>query len=267
MTLEQRIYDICRNKEVRWITMEEWMNTDIWPDFPRNRDASARASNNKKTHLRGTPIIMMQLEFKAVRFRGELSKIDGHCRPESVRQGRMVFNTLIEVTIYDIGDDEELLNATYEAFDSPLSVESTAERAGFVKGKAGFFPKSVLLQSNTFKGALEVLGFKGDKYQAGVEYFLEELNIIDNWDISEVRNKKWAQCVIAFAIHSLKENRDKATSFFKDYRQDKPEHPLVDAILSAMLGADHNTGKLIKNNFIHINALFAAYNLQGVDNE
>lgn len=184
-----------------------------------------------------------------VLFNGEVINIDSHARVENWKNGKLGApkNGLVYVTLFAVNSQEEV-DFLYDQENSLDSRATNGDQVTTAILRSGYKPQTAFTKKFTGAGVWALLGLRGCLDEAFVLY-QEELKFIDALGIDkdemdkykektvngvkqkcELR-KKYSAPIMAAMLKSFKENPEKATKFWLDYRDDDES---VSSFLDAM---------------------------------
>lgn len=203
-----------RTPHIMEITVEEWINEDLFPRYKANREETKRMD---KKHLKGKLLCDDQAIVKATCLNGVLCKIDGHSRAEAWRRDQLEKPDKVIVMVYEVSSEEEI-HFLYKSFNNKAAAESPAEEMYHLKRLNDFDPKSGLVQSS-WKTAFNMVKTKGEDLDSVFQRMVPILRRVDSWGIKQKTSIEFGTGIRAAILSTMSSDMQNASLFWELYRR------------------------------------------------
>ncbi len=193
------------------MTVDDWIKV---PDHPRQRNTESRARMALRGHLKD--LAKPHCFVDAVRFRGQLFKLNGHTRAFLWEQKKLNRPPSLTVNVVESKTDREF-KELYDMYDSKKAAKTTKDTLYGACREIGLDLTSGLLKSHGFTSQLRrCSGDTKSSLYAIVIAWQEEIRALDDLGLS-----RRYPFMIGEALKLLRSNRDKAGEFLCLLDQDK----------------------------------------------
>lgn len=272
------------NIEHKTIPIEEFLNEDLIPEVPMQRDTEARAKKKsvqkmlkvlKAVHRNVTIAVLIEdcwydgTEY----FAGQMFLVDGNTRRYFWLKGWSdAIPKDIHATIHYLNTMEDI-SELYHQHDNPDAMEGVREKAGGILQSLGFEAKNSMLQKGDFLAAVNFayqakypddLGKVSDPIYLRkiITEFLPQLKSLDNVIQNPERWKDQALKAAALMAYATVPNTTKVNDFFdkidfgysnrlkKDSPLDGPTHVTSELATPKIFinhGGEWNKGQMLNN--------------------
>ncbi|MBR0802865.1 hypothetical protein JQ636_04875 [Bradyrhizobium japonicum] len=207
------------------MTPQDWSNV---AGNPRQRDTAMHAKLAIKYLAEPVP---PHIEVKMGKLPdGAAYKLDGHTRSYLWDQGLIPVPAMLEVTIYELQNIDEVL-AAYQWFDNYLAAEKSTDVMQGAFRANGLHPQSHLVRMGRINTALRRVyrlvasedegydpGWQYDNIYEAVRFFARELTA---FDALEPTGKQYPPGVQMAVLITLKRDPEDAAKFWKLYSEEK----------------------------------------------
>lgn len=197
------------------ITIEQWLDEDLYPAYGANRDWRYRYK--KKDHLKGDLKSADQLVVRCTDLNGKRCKIDGHSRTGAWLDGVLERPPELKLLVYTVNSEEEIAGL-YRSFNSKESAETPNEMMQHYNRLKEYKPESPFMRSQ-WKSVYVTLHHKYNKNEdAAIEEYKKELLILDSWNVPfGSKSTKLSVGIRASMVESVRKDPDLAKKFWFTY--------------------------------------------------
>lgn len=226
LTLEAKAVVAERGSEADGSLYHLQMSTQEWaavPDNPRQRDTERRLQRAKHLLVRSPEHAVVHM---AVSPRGEKWKLDGHTRAMLWTEQPELAPSLLLVVVYPVDDAADAADL-YTHFDSPVAVETAADRVWGAFKECGFTPTSALLRRAMVATSVHA----AEAAQSGLRQKRTSLStyaVIAEWmpelralDAISPDPRRFNGPLLTAALLTLRKYPEKAIEFWSRYSDDK----------------------------------------------
>lgn len=202
------------------MSAEEWAGI---PDNPRQRDTERRLQRAKHLLVKSPEHAVVHM---AVSPRGEKWKLDGHTRAMLWVEQPELAPAMLLVVVYPVDDAADAADL-YTHFDSPVAVETAADRVWGAFKECGFTPTSPLLRRATVGTAVQAaeaaqrglrLRALGMSTYAVISEWMPELRALDAISPDP---RRFNGPLLTATLLTLRKYPEKAIEFWSRYSEDK----------------------------------------------